>query len=360
MTTRAAEPDLAALDMPVDDADVTAYRAQLRTQGVPPPEAGRRFAVIGAVAVFVAGLALNWALRGTAEGSGADPEGATQVMVPLTLAATVAAGIGGWWVSRRRALRREVRVVATARANGFEYRPESRVEVPGVVFRHAAPRRTRDRFVSTVGRPATFGNHAYVVGRDDRIVYHWGYVAVRLDAALPHVVLDATRTNGRLGTNLPTGFDREDRMSVSAALDDHFVGYAPRDHQDDVRGLFIPDLVAALTEYAADAEVEIVDRWIVFYVGGPLDVADPAVWRRVFRLLEVGAVAARSSARYHGRDAHADSHGDRPDAILPVADHRTARSGRRLRQQWNRSTITGGVLFGAVVVAGLIISWLRG
>ncbi|TFC51128.1 MULTISPECIES: hypothetical protein [unclassified Cryobacterium] len=74
-------------------------------------------------------------------------------------------------------------------------------------------------------------------GRSSR----WHYLAVRLPAPLPHLILDAT-SNNRLGSDLPTGVDRAQRLSLEGGFVRWFHLYRPVTYRSDALYL-LPALV---------------------------------------------------------------------------------------------------------------------
>ena len=141
-------------------------------------------------------------------------------------------------------------------------------------FRASFPvlRRTGGRFVE-------FANYRYTTGGRSYDAYRWGYVAIKLDAQLPNIVLDARENNGVMGqSNLPVTLDREQRLSLEGDFDRHFALYCPAGYERDALYLFTPDIMARFIDNAAELDVEIVDDWLFLYAKRPLVTTDAATW----------------------------------------------------------------------------------
>ncbi|MFF1876009.1 hypothetical protein, partial [Kitasatospora herbaricolor] len=213
---------------------------------------------------------------------------------------------------------------------------------PGSIFQLGTERVILNRLTTAAGNPGRFtdlATYRYVTGSGkSREVHTWGYLAVRLDRPLPHIVLDARSNNGLFGaTNLPAEFSRSQRLSLEGDFDRYFTLYCPKDYERDALYLLTPDLMALLIDEAQDFDVEIVDDWMFVYASRSLDLADPAVAGRMFRILStVGAKATGRADRY--ADDHAGS----------VAGHTIAAGGRRLR---------GAFPVLGLIIAGLFVAW---
>ncbi len=287
--------------------------------------------------MILAGVILNWALRYWAGRTGLDPEPVSGALVALTLLSAIAGGVLGWRHARTRALRRESRLVRASQANAFEYHRANRLRPaglaadprpghhdlvlpPGAVFRHGGGRDEDEHFVSISGRETRFGNYSYRLGTsgDTQTTISWGYVAVRLDAPLPHLVLDAKRNNGLLATRLPELFARDQVLSLEGDFDHYFTLYAPLRYERDALYIFTPDLMAALIDEGSDYGVEIIDDWVIFATEGPIDFTRPENWNAVFRLVDVAAAKlVRRSERYRDeRAGHTPE--DPPPAAAPA------------------------------------------
>ena len=152
----------------------------------------------------------------------------------------------------------------------------------------------RPRFVE-------FGNYSYSTGSGkDRTTHQWGYVAVKLDVPLPNIVLDATSNNSFLGSNLPSAFDRKQRLSLEGDFDRHFALYCPVGYERDALYLFTPDIMARFIDHAAALDVEIVDDWLFLYGQRAFSTLDPATWAWLFSV--VGALLDKFAQWARWRD----------------------------------------------------------
>lgn len=193
------------------------------------------------------------------------------------------------------------RQLLTALANGYESRPSD-----GATFRSLiteGDRRARE-YPRFVAHDVEFGNLVHGGARSAG----WHYLAVRLPAPLPHLVLDATSNNG-IRSDLPTGVDRGQRISLEGDFDRSFRVYAPERYGVDARYVLTPDVMAALVGTAAFSNVEIVDDRVVFFSQPTADFTAPAPWLAVDAILadpvpRLAAIAARyRDERVPGQEA---------------------------------------------------------
>ncbi|MFF1635625.1 hypothetical protein [Leifsonia sp. NPDC058248] len=218
----------------------------------------------------------------------------------------------------------------------------------GSIFQQGRERSIRNRLTSTAGRFVDLATYRYVTGSGkSRQEHEWGYLAIRLDHALPHILLDARSNNGLFGgTNLPAEFSRSQRLSLEGDFDRYFTLYCPKDYERDALYLLTPDLMALLIDEAQDFDVEIVDDWLFVYASRALDLTDPAVTRRMFRIL--GTVGAKATGR---ADRYSD---DRQGAVRGAT---VAPQGRRLRRAFPVVGVTIGAILAVWWLANVI--WIR-
>jgi hypothetical protein len=189
-----------------------------------------------------------------------------------------------------------------ATANGMTFSPiDASPSYPGAIFNLGDSRRAVDHLRSTTGRALDIGNYFYSTGSGkNRSTHSWGFMALNLDRKLPNMVLDSKANNGLFGaTNLPTYFARDQVLALEGDFDDYFTLYCPKAYERDALYVFTPDLMALLVDNAAPFDVEIVDDWMFVYSATPFPSANPAVYQRLFRIVDtVGAKTLAQTGRY--------------------------------------------------------------
>jgi hypothetical protein len=202
----------------------------------------------------------------------------------LAFAVTVfAGGFAGWALWQRHLEPILLRLHLTADANGFVFHEDGLTDVD-FVLKHAGDDLEGKRYFA---RPdgAEFGSLVYTTGSGkNRTTHPWHYVAARLPAALPHMMLDA-RSNDFLGSDLPGTYLKRGRLSLEGDFDSSFRLYAPMDYQQDALYLLTPDLMAVLVDNAADVNIEISGDRVIFFAEFDLDYESADEWREVDRLL---------------------------------------------------------------------------
>jgi len=285
------------------------------------------------------------------------------VIVAVVVIVTVIA-VRAWRGTRIRAYRLD----RFARANGMSYRPRhANPPLPGMIFGLGSAREATDLVRGDRPRFVEFANYRYTTGSGkNKSTHRWGYVAVRLDVPLPHIVLDATSNNGLFGSNLPLTLDKDQRLSLEGDFDQHFTLYCPRGYERDALYLFTPDIMARFIDNAAALDVEIVDDWLFLYAKRDFSTLDPATWAWLFSvvraLLDKLAQWARwrderlaaSAAPIVGVDAGGASTAPAMPFVAPATLLRpppgVAAPGRRLRK---------GVPWAAIIVFAVFgLFWL--
>lgn len=180
------------------------------------------------------------------------------------------------------------RLAGFAAANSMEY--FARLDappLPGMIYTHGSGRMSTDIVRGTVPRFVEFGNYQYTTSNGRNSTTHrWGYVAIKLDVPLPHIVLDALSDN-TLGSDVAAGFSSDQRLSLEGDFDRYFSLFCPSGYEADALYLFTPDVMARFVDNLAQLNVEVVDNWMFFYTRRPASTLDPATWSWLF-----GAVSA--------------------------------------------------------------------
>ncbi len=224
-------------------------------------------------------------------------------LLPLVVIGIIAAvGITLFVRGMRTASDRMYRLDRFARANAMRYEPRlDAPALPGMIFSLGNSRHSSDLVRGDRPRFVEFANYRYTTGSGkNQQTHHWGYVAVKLDTPLPHIVLDATSNNGLFGSNLPLTFDKDQRLSLEGDFDEYFSLYCPADYERDALYLFTPDIMARFIDNAAALDVEIVDDWLFLYAKRDFSTLDPATWAWLFSV--VGALLDKFAQWARWRD----------------------------------------------------------
>ncbi|HEY4269946.1 MAG TPA: hypothetical protein VGM94_17315 [Galbitalea sp.] len=338
--------DYSALTVPVARADVRLFRAQTKAAERADPSIRTGLAtartVVTVIAIAVFGSVFFSSIGGViVSGGGVRPAVAIAfVLIFGIVVAVVARSVFGS-LTRWAGLMRLSRFAAT---NGFSFQSSTPApNFPGCVFQYGDSRTAVDTFATPSGRFLDFGNYRYTTGSGkSRTTHHWGYLALKLDRALPNMVLDSKANNGLFGsTNLPQVFSRDQVLSLEGDFDKFFTLYCPSQYESDALYIFTPDLMALLIDDAAPFDVEIVDDWMFVYSAEDFDFLDAATCQRLFRIVQtVGAKAVSQTENYRDdRAVAAPGPGPGPGIVAPA--------GQRLR---HGTSIGAIVFFGAIAV----------
>lgn len=281
--------DTRPLTGPVDRAGLRSYRRTLPAS-VRPSVAGvvgRSLLLIGFPVLFLAmWLSL---VDGTLVDDGEWDWAMTGLLLPYSLVPVVGIVLLVRALRRRSGVR-QFRLNAFAEANGFGYEPHTPPPpLPGMIFTRQGQSSAfvTDLLRRRAGQPLEIGNHTCVIGSGkNSTTYRWGYVAMRLPRALPHIVLDARGNNSLGRARLPVAFAGQQRLSLEGDFDKYFALYCPADYEADALYLFPPDTMAVFVDSAARLDIEIVDDYLFLYAPGQLSTLEPATWEMLFATVE--------------------------------------------------------------------------
>lgn len=249
------------------------------------------------------------------------------LLVVLAIAYGLVHGIRSW-LRGFGTWKRRYRLGRFAAANGLTFSPRREdPDYPGSVFENGTSSALVDYLRSRSDDSLSYGTAWRITKSGNRASSEeFAYIALRLDQALPHMMLDAKGNRSRTAI-----LRREQVLSLEGDFDKYFTLYAPSDYERDALYIFTPDLMALLIDEASTFDVEIVDNWMMLHSSKLFDLMDPAVHERVFRIANtVGAKALRQTDGY--RDHR-------------VAERGTiAGRGRRLRRALSASGIALAVL----------------
>lgn len=301
--------DARPLVEPVDRDDVRAFARALRARrgaaglGLTVGIAGVAIAIGATLLAIFVGVFVSVIAAVVTIGDGAATFTLVSSVLPLLVMVAIVSVIA---IAVVRLLRsgadRAYRLDRFARANGMGYLPGfADPALPGMIFGVGGSRRSSDLVRGERPRFVEFANYTYTTGSGkNRTTHRWGYVAVRLDVPLPHIVLDAQSNNGLFGSNLPAAFDADQRLSLEGDFDRHFALYCPAGYEQDALYLFTPDIMARFIDNAAALDVEIVDDWLFLYGKRDFSTLDPATWAWLFSV--VGALLEKLAQWARWRD----------------------------------------------------------
>jgi len=251
--------------------------------------------ILGAITLLISTASLEGAL------AAALPVLLMMVFVLLIAGGAIVAAVRGW---RRSGgpWQRFYRMNKFADDNDLTFAPLDRaISYPGLIFNKGNGRSMHNRFRSASGRRLDYGNFRYTTGSGkNRRTHNWGFMALQLDRALPHMVLDARSNNQLFGvSNLPQVFARNQVLKLEGDFNSHFTLYCPQQYERDALYIFTPDLMGLLIDNAAPYDVEVVDTWLLVYSPKPFDLIDPAQHRRLLGIADtVGTKTLRQSRNY--------------------------------------------------------------
>ena len=364
MSTPAPHPaypfDARPLTEPVDKAALKAWNAEARRSGgsAVVPGCAAAFVIVFCAIFVLIGVTLVPTLLASVDGLAA---AVPMLLLPLMFVAlptvVIVLLLRGMLGGRETGYRLD----RFARANGMTFVPRAEDPgLPGMIFHRGRRRQAQLRVRGERPRFVEFGNYRYTTGSGkNQTTHRWGYVAIHLDAPLPHIVLDALGNNSIFGSNLPTTFDRDQRLSLEGDFDRHFALYCPRGYERDALYLFTPDIMARFIDHAGQLDVEIVDDWLFLYTRRDVATLDPATWAWLFSM--VSALMDKLAQWGRWRDERLAAAGAAPvapgAAPLPFgaagvvtpppiagAPRGVAAPGRRLRTGWSWAAILVGVI----------------
>lgn len=195
-----------------------------------------------------------------------------------------------------------------------------RVHYPGLIFQIGVDPKVPQHLVRTGDDYLDIGNYEYTIRAGNKsFSYRYGFVAIKLDRMMPHMVLDSAKNNFLGATTLPVGFHRGQILSLEGGFDQHFTLFCPKQYERDALYVFTPDLMALLIDEAGVVDVEVIDDWVFLYRFGGFDLDEPATMEKLFRIIDtVGAKLLSRSRRY------ADSRMDATDAGAEAVGGRMA------------------------------------
>ena len=243
--------------------------------------------------------------------------------------------------ANRGMLRKRAKLYKFANANGITTLFD-RADPPyaGMIFSSGHTRKVIEALSFVDG--VEIGNYKYVTGSGrSRSEHSWGYVRIPLSRQLPHMVLDAKKNNiFKTFTNLPGGFTKDQILQLEGNFNDYFTLYAPKQYEQDAFYVFTPDVMAALIDFGAQYDVEIIDNNLVLYSSNHLPIYSKQYLEGLFTVIgKIGSELRDQTRRYADERV-----GDKTMNIV-------AAPGKRLKP---------GLTAGAIITFVLIVIWFVG
>lgn len=276
VTDHPADFDSSALTDPVDAAALAANERRLRTSAIPTDTGGYLGLLPATMLIPIGAVVLSAVVVALALGN-------ASVTVPV-LVALVAAVILLGVMNRRYNAERRYRLHTFATANGMSYQPTQHdPKLPGMIFDFGTNPLATDIIRGTSPRRVEFGNFRHTINAGkSQVIRRWGYIAIKLDAPLPHIVLDAKQNDLLFSSNLPYIFRKDQQLRLGGEFDQHFTLYCPPQYEVDALYLFSPDIMARFIDDVAVLDVEIIDDWLFCYSKRPFTTLDPMTWTWLF------------------------------------------------------------------------------
>jgi hypothetical protein len=279
--------------------------------------------------------------------------------VPIALAVLVLvlAGVVFLWWKLRRRLRADregrYRLQNFAAVNNMTYHDQvSDPGHPGMIFSIGGERIATNVLRTSSAPLVEFGHYQYLSRAGKQVMIHqWGYVAITLDTALPHIVLDAVGNNSILGSGMPTSYGAAQRLSLEGDFDRYFDLYCPEGYERDALYLFSPDVMARFVDTVAVFDIEIVDNTLFLYTGPAVVTLSPSMW--VWLLETVTALNTKIARWERWRDERKP---EPPQTVAqaaappnPALKPGVAIEGQRLRpRQRGVWIVVGAIAFGLI------------
>lgn len=242
-----------------------------------------------------------------------------------------------------------IRLARFAEENNLNYLPVSVYpNENGMIFRAGSGNASYDILSSKSGNFFEIGNHEYIVGSSDHERHiHMGYIKIRLNRRLPHMVLDSKKNNAKIFgisiTNLPVSFKKDQVLELEGDFNSSFTLYAPREYERDALCIFSPDLMALFIDALGNFDAEIVDDNLFIYSQKPFELLSRPIMEHLFNIIDVVGKKTISQT---------NSYEDEKVEMKNV--NIVNESGRRLRARIPKSAIIATV--GFLLYFGLSLS----
>ncbi len=183
---------------------------------------------------------------------------------------------------------KQARLLAFAEMNNLRVLLNSpAVSYPGVIFNLGETRIINEAFV--FGEKFEVGNYAYSYGtKDDAAKTIWGYIRFPLNRTSPHIILDATKNDpSKKLRTLSSQYSADQALTLEGDFNDHFTVYVPKGYEQDALYILTSDVMAALVDFAADYDIEIVENVVNLYVPTSIPIESEEFLKKTIDAVEI-------------------------------------------------------------------------
>lgn len=182
-----------------------------------------------------------------------------------------------------------VRMRRFSEANQMQYSSDVRYDGrPGLIFQQGHSKKFLDLLSTEPDGAWEIGNYRYKTGSGkNQRTHSYGFVRIQLPRRLPHMLLDSRKNNllgGRL-SNLPTGLDKSQRLSLEGDFDKYFTLYAPVEYRRDALYIFTPDVMAAMIDSVQSYDCEVIDDSFYIYSDVSLKIDDSQQLKEIINII---------------------------------------------------------------------------
>lgn len=264
--------------------------------------------------------------------------------------------IVGFAVKNKIEITRRVRLQKFAKTNGFEYsyKPLSFDDYKGMIFLIGSKRSTHDVIYNKNGILFEIGSHDYVVGggKNQRCIKN-GFIKIKLNRQLPHMVLDSKKNNtnifGLSVTNLPISFKKDQVLLLEGDFNSLFTLYAPKKYERDALYVFSPDLMALFVDNVYYYDAEIIDDSLYIYSEKPFNLLDISLLEKIFKIIDlIGHKTVSRTKRY------SDDRGSIDNLNTNIIN----KSGRRLKMKLPLSLIISTLILVFMFIIYIFMHYL--
>lgn len=109
-------------------------------------------------------------------------------------------------------------------------------------------------------------NYRYVTGSGKNSKTHNVHVASwKLSRPLPHLLFDAKKNNFWRMSNIASGLDSSQKISLESTFDDHFILYSPETYDIDTLSFITPEVMEYMINKMHNYDIEVIDGEILIY-----------------------------------------------------------------------------------------------